>query len=166
MTKKNRLSKTPVDFDVGIGDIIPSPPSRGSSQDKTQKGQTGHLLEFKTNLTQKISEAIKGKTQFPTINEVFIFIMQYFASKKEYDCRDIDNMAKTVLDILKGRFYDDDCKVKTLLVGKKIDDKIPQNFAYIAIKELKDGKDIEALKTSGIERSVFLFYELKKQGVL
>ena len=166
MSKKNRETKTPVDFDIGIGDVIPSPPSRGSLSEKIQAGEKGHLLLFKNNLTQKITVAIKGKNQFPTTNEVFIFIVQYFVSKKDYSRRDIDNMAKTVLDVLKGKFYDDDCKVKTLLIGKKIEERIPQNFAYIAIKELKDGRDVEALKTSGLERSIFLFHELKKQGVL
>ena len=29
--------------------------------------------------------------------------------------------AKTILDVLKGRFYRDDSQVKTLLVGKKIE---------------------------------------------
>ncbi|MBI2595614.1 hypothetical protein HYW46_02665 [Candidatus Daviesbacteria bacterium] len=75
-------------------------------------------------------------------------------------------MAKTILDVLKGEIYSDDGLVKTLLIGKKIESRIKQNFAYVAIKELRDGRDVDALKISGLERSVTLFQELKSQGIL
>lgn len=75
-------------------------------------------------------------------------------------------MAKTILDVLKERFYEDDGQVKTLLIGKKMEKRISQNFAYVAIKELKDMRDVDALKISGLERSVTLFQELKSQGIL
>ena len=48
-------------------------------------------------------------------------------------------------------------------MSKKIDSKVPQNFAYVAIKEIKSDEDIEALKVSNIDRSVDLFNEIKKQ---
>ena len=51
--------------------------------------------------------------------------MQYFAIEKEYVRRDVDNMAKTILDVLKSRFYRDDSQVKTLLVGKKLEKRVP-----------------------------------------
>lgn len=64
-------------------------------------------------------------------------------------------MAKTILDVLKGRFYHDDGQVKTLLVGKKIDlYRVPQNFGYVAVKELRSDSDVEALKISGVERCI------------
>lgn len=75
-------------------------------------------------------------------------------------------MAKTILDISKGRFYRDDSQVKTLLVGKKMEKRVPQNFAYVAIKKLSSTQDIDALKISGLERSVTMFQELKSKGVL
>ncbi len=75
-------------------------------------------------------------------------------------------MAKSILDILKERFYRDDSQVKTLLVGKKIEKRVPQNFAYIAIKKLSAIQDVDALKISGLERSVTMFQELKSKGVL
>ena len=76
-------------------------------------------------------------------------------------------MAKTILDVLRGRFYHDDSQVKTLLIGKKMaDHRVSQNFAYVAVKELKSGGDVDALKISGLERSVTMFQELKSKKVL
>ena len=77
---------------------------------------------------------------------MFVFVVQYFASDKEYGRRDVDNMAKTILDVLKNRFYRDDSQVKTLLVGKKLEKRVPQDFAYVAIKRLGSSQDVDALK--------------------
>lgn len=76
-------------------------------------------------------------------------------------------MAKTILDVLKTRLYRDDSQVKILLVTKKqTDNRVKQNFAYVAVKELKRNKDIDILKMAGLERSVILYSELKKQGIV
>ena len=124
------------------------------------------LRVFKQSISSMLDDDLKKFDQFPSDNEVFIFIVQYFASDREYRRRDIDNISKTILDVLKSRFYRDDSQVKTLLVGKKRDDKISQNFAYVAIKELKNDKDIDALQISGIQRSITLFQELRAKGLL
>ena len=97
---------------------------------------------------------------------MFVFVVQYFASDKEYGRRDVDNMAKTILDVLKNRFYRDDSQVKTLLVGKKLEKRVPQDFAYVAIKRLGSSQDVDALKISGLERSVTMFQELKSKKIL
>lgn len=97
----------------------------------------------------------------------FVFIMQYFVGEAEYRGRDIDNMAKTILDVLKGRFYMDDGQVNTLLVGKKMDPKrVPHNFAYVAVRETKGNDDIMALRIAGLERCVSLYQELKSKGII
>lgn len=169
MSKKDKKIQTSIGFDIGIGEIIPA--TQEAYHDEafsvfTRKEEKTGLVRFKANLAEKMDTNLKGIGQFPTDNEVFIFIMQYFASEKEYQRRDIDNMAKTILDVLKGRFYRDDSQVKTLLVGKKMEKRIPQNFAYIAIKKLSATQDVDALKISGLERSVIMFQELKSKGVL
>jgi len=57
--------------------------------------------------------------------------------------------------------------VKVLLVGKKeVDNRVTQNFAYIAIKELSAGKEMEAMKVAGVERAVTLFSKLIKKSNL
>lgn len=169
MSKKNRNIKTSIDFDIGIGEIIPSTQQafkeESFSKAIRQEEKTSVKI-FKQNFLDRLKKALKSTSQFPTSYEVFIFVIQYFISDKDYKSRDIDNMAKTILDVLKGEVYKDDGLVKTLLIGKKIESRIKQNFAYIAIKELKDGRDVDALKISGLERSVTLFQELKSQGIL
>lgn len=169
MSKKKSIIKTSIDFDIGIGEIIPSTQEAFSNEAYSQvvrKEEKTNLSIFKHNFLQRVEETLKGKSQFPTNNEVFIFIIQYFDSQSEYRSRDIDNMAKTILDTFKGRLYQDDGQVKTLLIGKKMEKRVPRNFAYIAIKELKDGRDVDALKISGLERSITLFQELKSKGLL
>lgn len=103
--------------------------------------------------------------QFPTENEVLVFIVQYFISKKDYDSTDLDNMAKTILDILKGQLYSDDRQVRVLLILKKMIDKlIPQNYTFIAVKELKDDKDSTLTQVAGIERSISEYHETRKRA--
>lgn len=166
MSKKQK--STTIDFDFGIGSIIPSTQEayHQEFQIHVRKVEKGQLKSFKETLKKDLDARLIKNPQFPTENEVFIFIIQYFIAKEEYKNRDIDNMAKTILDVLKKRFYEDDSQVKTLLVGKKMEKRVHQNFAYVAIKELKDGRDVDALKISGLERSVTLFQELKSQGIL
>ncbi len=165
MSKKRKIAS--IDFDFGIGEIIPSTQEayHDGYKGSVRKTEKTHLSQFKKTLGKDIDERLKDNEQFPSDQEIFVFIIQYFVSEKEYSRRDIDNMAKTILDVLKGRFYRDDSQVRTLLVGKKMEKRVPQNFAYAAIRELPSGRDVDALKISGIERSVTLFQELKTKGL-
>ena len=169
MAKKNKGPKTSIDFDIGIGEIIPATQEAFDGDNLLigkRKEEKTNLTKFKENLRNKITSSTKDQKSFPSDKEVFIFVFQYFIGRTEYTKRDIDNMAKTVLDALKGLIYVDDCQVRTLLIGKKIERRVPQNFAYIAVKLLGKEQDVDALKISGLERSVTMFEELKKQGLL
>lgn len=166
---KKKPAITSIDFETGIGEIIPSTQQaylKDSVSGEIQKKEKQSLLQFQAKLGEKIASNLKDNEFFPTEKEVFVFIFQYFVGEKDYLTRDIDNMAKTILDTLKGVIYKDDGQVKTLLVGKKIEKRVPKNFAYIAIKLLTKDQDVDALKISGIERSITLFNALKKQGIL
>jgi len=167
MSKKFKATK--VDFDFGAAEIIPSTQEayhNDSFDENVRKIEKEALTAFKTRIASDIDKQLSNDERFPTIKEVFVFIVQYFVVDSEYRRRDIDNMAKTILDVLKPRFYNDDCQVKTLLVSKKIEHRVPQNFAYISIKELGSTQDVDALKISGLERSVTLFQELKSKRIL
>ena len=167
MSKKQHL--TPIDFDFGIGKIIPATQEAHHSDvfdGQVRKVEKENLSIFKSTLGSTLDSQLANNQQFPTDGEVFVFIMQYFAIEKEYVRRDVDNMAKTILDVLKSRFYLDDSQVKTLLVGKKLEKRVPQDFAYVAVKHLSSAQDVDALKISGLERSVTMFQELKSKKVL
>lgn len=164
-----RVKITPIDFDFGVGDIIPSTQEAfhwGEFEGVVRKTEKESLSVFKNTVGTDLDARLKDNEQFPGDGEIFVFILQYFSVESEYERRDIDNMAKTILDVLKGRFYRDDSQVKTLLVGKRIEKRVPQNFAYVAIKKLTATQDVDALKISGLERSVTMFQELKSRGVL
>ena len=167
MSKKGKI--TSIDFDFGIGEIIPSTQEayhRQEFEGEVRKTEKESLHIFKTAIGADLNVRLQASEQFPSDGEIFVFIIQYFSVESEYTRRDIDNMAKTILDVLKGRFYRDDSQVKTLLIGKKIEKRVPQNFAYVAIKKLSTTQDVDALKISGLERSVTMFQELKSKGVL
>lgn len=144
------------DFEIGISEIIPSTRT-------TKKEETESIKVFKKKFLDEVKKILESKGQFPTKHPVFVYVQQYFSSAKEYDDRDVDNLAKTILDIFKGDVFVDDSQVGTLLVSKKIDKSIPQNFAYVAIKEIKNENDIGPLIVANIERSVQLFNEIRRQ---
>lgn len=166
---KNKVKLTPIDFDTGVGLIIPATQEAHTSDGfdgQVRKVEKESLVAFKRVVGDQLDLELVQNGSFPTDGEVFVFIVQYFGSDKEYVRRDVDNMAKTILDLLRNRFYMDDSQVKTLLVGKKIEARVPQNFAYIAVKKLNATQDVDALKISGLERSITMFQELKSKKVL
>ena len=169
MSTKNKVNNITIDFDIGIGELIPATQEAfrgdGFLVGVRREEKTGLAL-FKKSFSEKIENNLRNENLFPTEDEVFVVIIQYFASQKEYFRRDIDNLAKTILDVLKDRLYRDDSQVRTLLVSKKMEKRVTQNFAYIAIKKLNSKQEVDALKISGLERSVTMFQELKAKGIL
>lgn len=170
MSKKQKKIKTSIDFQFGIDGIIPSTQQayhKNKVNLEIKAEEKEKIIAFKKRISDVLNEQSKQLEQFPTNNELFVFILQYFISEQKYKERDLDNMAKTILDLLEVKFYQDDKQVKTLLISKKIDKtNIPQNFAYIAIKELKNNQDINVLKVSGIDRSIVLYQELKSRKAI
>lgn len=170
MSKKDKTTKMAVDFDVGIGEVIPATQEayhEESFSALVKKEEKTNVVRFKQEFLERASADLKDNVRFPTDCEVFVFIVQYIASENEYRRRDIDNMAKTVLDVLKAQLYRDDSQVKTLLVGKKMaDQRVSKNFAYVAVKILGATEDADALKISGLERAITMFQELQSRGVL
>jgi len=73
-------------------------------------------------------------------------------------------MCKTMLAALKNKIYEDDVQVKTLLISKQINSKIPVNFVYIGIK-LSDYKDNTGMVKVNINNAISLFQGSVKQAV-
>jgi len=126
MSKRTKI--TSVDFDFGYDGIVPSTQEAwhiGEFEGAVRKTEKESLSVFRKTVAANLDEQLKDNEQFPSNGEIFVFILQYFAGQGEYGRRDIDNMAKTILDVLKGRFYRDDSQVKTLLIGKKMERRVP-----------------------------------------
>lgn len=159
MSRKTKISITNIDFHTGVPSIIPSTQTSNKNDGKA-------LRKFRIKIGMYIDEQINKSDKFPTENEVFVFIVQYLTSHQEYRGRDVDNMAKTILDSLKGKLYNDDSQVQVFLIAKKMAERINSNFAYIAVKEMKDSRDLDILKLAGLDRSVQYLYDLKNQGLV
>lgn len=139
------------DFTVGLTELIPA------KQDE-REGQ--RVTAFRTTVSEKV---IPG-APFPTKKEIALFVIQFFVSEKEYKTHDIDNMAKTIMDCLKGKIYEDDAQVRTLLITKKISPKVSGNFVFIGIKELKGETDVEVVKSMLLQQAIVFYQTLVKSS--
>ena len=139
----------PFDYKFGLTEIIPS------KQLDDREGQK--VTAFRTLVEKTITSEVLKSLTFPSKKEVFISIMQFFASKKEYEGRDIDNMSKTVMDCLKGKLYIDDSQVRTLLVSKKISLKVPANFVFVGMREIKGETDVGIVQDNLLEQAITLY---------
>ncbi|MBI2096023.1 MAG: hypothetical protein HYT43_00050 [Candidatus Taylorbacteria bacterium] len=121
MSKKQSL--TSIDFDFGVGKIIPATQEAFSDEGfdvQVRKTEKESLSIFKSTLGTEIDSKLTSNELFPTDGEVFLFIVQ----------------------------------------------RVPQDFAYCAVKRLSSSQDVDALKISGLERSVTMFQELKNKKIL
>lgn len=120
------------------------------------------LTDFKEAMRKEL-ETNKPSASFPTDKQVFISIIQFYTSTKhDYSKRDVDNMAKTMLDILEKNFYKSDSQVRTLLVSKRVDlKKVPIDLGYVFVKILEDNEDIK-LVNGRVKRAENL-YALTKE---
>jgi Holliday junction resolvase RusA-like endonuclease len=165
---KKKKGAIDIDYHFGIPEVIPSTKEafQGGRHDGGVRKEEGEkLVAFKKKVVDTLDEAAEDLLQFPTQGELFVFILQFFVSQREYRNRDVDNLSKTILDLLKGRFYEDDGQVTTLLASKRMDKKVDHNFAYIAIKELTEGRE-PFLKEAGLARAITFYYDTKKKNPL
>ncbi len=69
MSKRNRNTKTPIDFDIGIGEIIPST-QQAFKEDSFSKvvriEEKTSVKVFKQNFLGRLKIALKDTSQFPT----------------------------------------------------------------------------------------------------
>jgi Holliday junction resolvase RusA-like endonuclease len=154
------------DFQFVIQELIPATQEAFQSDgfdQKIRKQESEAIKAFRGTLSKVLDEELKSNKQFPSKKGIFVFVLQHFASQREYESRDVDNMAKTILDLLRGRFYDDDKQVLTLLISKRIDKRIPDNLAYCAIKETSPEHDVEPVKICNVENAVRLYVEAKRR---
>lgn len=125
------------DYELGVQDIIPSSRTVYFNKDKDHTEGPSERL-FNNNAVRDIKSDIKDSKTFPLKGNVLVFIVQYFVSEKSFYSQDVDNMARTILNILKSSgILSDDGQVKTLVFNKRIiDNRIKTKFAYIGIKKL------------------------------
>ena len=136
------------DYQFGLTELVPS------KQDDREKER---VVAFRNVVEKKLTPEIISSPIFPSKREIVVFVIQFFLSKKEYDTRDVDNMSKTILDCLKGKLYIDDSQVRTLLITKKMSSKVPNNFVFVGVRELKGETDIEVVQTMLLQQAITLY---------
>ena len=136
------------DYQFGLTEIVPA---------KQDLREGEKIAAFRLLVDKTITPQILQIPIFPSKKEIFVAILQFFLSKKDYETRDVDNLSKTVLDCLKGKLYIDDSQVRTLLVSKKISTRVPNNFVFVGVRELHGETDIEAIRSMLMEQAVTLY---------
>lgn len=117
------MTKNNGEYQFLVGGIIPSTQQafKGGSFSSAIRGFEKSSIGVFKKLIKTHLEENNPNPSFPTKGQVYIAIIQFFTSnKKDYKKRDVDNMAKTVLDVLKDSnyFFDDDAQVRILLMQK------------------------------------------------
>jgi len=136
------------DYQFGLTKLVPS------KQDDREREK---VTAFRSLVERTLTPQVIASSIFPSKKEIVVFVIQFFLSRKEYDARDVDNMSKTILDCLKGKLYIDDSQVRTLLITKKISPKVPTNFVFVGVRELKGETDIEVVQTMLLQQAITLY---------
>ncbi len=136
------------DHTFGLPILVPS---------KQDERETAFVSRFRTLVERTLTPQMLKSAMLPSKREVVVFVLQFFLTRKEYERRDVDNIGKTVLDSLKGKLYLDDVQVRTLLVSKKLHERVPDNFVFVGVKELRGETDIEVVREKLVEQGVTLY---------
>ena len=144
------------DFQFGLTEIVPS------KQDERERQS---VSTFRVLVEKTLTPLVMASQTFPSKKEVVVFIIQFFASERNYKSRDVDNIGKTILDCLKGKLYIDDSQVRTLLITKKMSPKVPNNFVFIGLKELHGETDIDVVKSMLLQQAIVLYQTSVKSPI-
>lgn len=165
---KSKAKPISYDIEIGIDEIIPSTQEAykydKSSEKVKMKEESEAVHKFINKYKPHIDSEVKklSHEKFPTKEEVFVLVIQFFNVLSQYNRRDIDNIAKTLLDILKGKIYYEDSQVKILVAVKLIEQRVPDNYAFVGVRTLDDWSETNFLKSVGIEAARNHYFEVMK----
>lgn len=147
MAKKEHKKET-FAFSTGYLGRIPS------SQNGSEKVS---YARFKNEFNIKAQEDIEKKKFIPRDKYVYIFVAQLLKSEREFHGCDIDNMVKSVVDILIGKCYEDDGKVTSLWISKDYQAEYKDDFYFIGIRYLGEDRDPGNLNREGLHEAKQLY---------
>lgn len=153
-------------FSFGVPIIIPSTRNayKTSEVDGSKRKQESDAEKNFSALVEQTLSGLKIPDVFPTENEIFVVVVQFFIGEKEYKNHDIDNICRTVLNNL-NKFVASDRQVKTLLGCKKIKERrVKENFAYILISALKKDGEAEVMRSKYMENAIQFYESVKRSG--
>ncbi len=92
-------------------------------------------LKFQEELIQLVKENLPPDAPFETDSlEVCISISM---DEKRFKLVDIDNLAKFVIDCMKGYVFVDDMQIVNLYVSKEVNPAIPLNGLIVGVRRIK-----------------------------
>ena len=102
--------------------------------------QTESQKKFTKTLQELITHSLKEK-EHPYVNIPIEVVIGISMSLKRLNQVDVDNLAKFILDCLKGLIFVDDNQVVSLVVTKKTVDLPQKNGIMIGIRKLTDKRE-------------------------
>lgn len=164
--KKDKTKKISCDIEFVINGIVPSKQA-SFKVDKVLEiavanNDTKACTDFKEKILKNIEDMF-GTEGSPNISDIipskariFVILIQFFREEYPYNKRDIDNMAKLVLDVMKGHLYVDDNQISELFIHKRIEKKIKGDFMYIGLKKISSDQNHCCIKEINIESAFSL----------
>jgi Holliday junction resolvase RusA-like endonuclease len=102
-----------------------------------KKDSNNSLSEF-TKLFQENLESIKEE-ELPYKKDIMVeVIISVYTTEKRFKTVDVDNLAKAILDCLKGIIFEEDSQLVNLLVKKYVHQKKPKDGLFIGVRKIKD----------------------------
>ena len=104
-----------------------------------KKGSDGSEA-FQKELKKSIGENLTKDCPFPLAQKVEVYISVSMDEKRIANV-DIDNLAKFILDCMKGLVFEDDVQVQSLLVTKDVNPFMPINSIMIGVRKINSPED-------------------------
>jgi len=157
---KNRArSVVSYDLEFAFSGLVPT--SERSDGEGTKDASSKTLAEFRSRFGDAIEEQIRAipredRKAYPLTRgeTVMVTIIQFTGSERVFrDGNDVDNFAKSILDPLQGRVFEDDSQVQSLSANKLYIDGY-ENIVYVGIKRVsKKATYNELVKHAGAQHA-------------
>lgn len=137
MSKKDKITKTNYDLEFTISGLIPT--SEADSGERRDGKEKAGVTEFRNALADSMLELARSKPEVFPIKKpdrIIVTIIQVIGKESVYvSGNDVDNTAKTILDLLQGPMFESDAQVQVLLASKVLEEG-HKDIAYVGIKRI------------------------------
>jgi Holliday junction resolvase RusA-like endonuclease len=104
-----------------------------------KKDSENSLKVFETKLEEEIFEIVLEDDNFPIKKPQKVEVILHITmDEKRLKSVDIDNLTKSVLDIMNGLVYEDDSQILNILASKDIHPLFPLNSLMIGVRKIKN----------------------------
>ena len=111
-------------YDTVLGTLFENVPSKQIDYKKNKQGiyelkpPTQSVKKFSSWLKTYYLPELEPHYEWP-LKGSLLFYAEITLKKKEYETKDVDNLAKALIDSMKGVVFEDDVQIKTLIINKR-----------------------------------------------